>query len=210
VAAFTIHFDDSGTHPTSPIAVAAGWISPYEQWKKFIKAWNRARVAEGFDVFHMSEFMASNPKTEFASWDNEKKVRVMRRLRGIIEDHATMGFGFAVHKDDYEQLVTGDVRKKFGEFHYTWAVRVVIGMVENWRERKRIKEPTEYIFDRMSQGRAEIDKVFADAEATGAALHRYGIFRGCHSFRDKAEVLPLQAADIFAWLLFQRARSRNV
>ncbi len=57
----------------------------------------------------------------------------------------------------------------------------------------------------MSKGRGEIDQVFKSAEERGNEFHKYGIYKSCHSFRDKAEVLPLQAADMIAWLTYQRA-----
>jgi hypothetical protein len=56
----------------------------------------------------------------------------------------------------------------------------------------------------MSEGRKEIDQIFINAESRDDSLHRYGIYKGCHSFGDKAVILPLQAADMMAWLLYQR------
>jgi len=207
VAALTVHFDDSGTHKEAPIAVVAGWISPVAQWKKFVRDWKKAAADEGFKVFHMAEFMANNHKSEFADkdkWNDAKKLRVVRRLREIITQRAVRGFGITVHKKDYDDLVQGDLCNKFGDFHYSWAVSTVIGLLENWRESTRIREPIEYIFDRMTEGRKEIEQIFLNAESKDDSLHRYGIYKGCHSFRDKAVILPLQAADMMAWLLYQR------
>jgi hypothetical protein len=147
---------------------------------------------------------------DFLGWDDSKKLRVIRALREIIAERSVQGYGIAINKKDYNDIVQGDIRKKMGDRHYTWAVRTVIGMIENWRQNKQIIEPMEYIFDRMSEGRGEIVKVFVDAESTGNALHRYGIYKGCHSFRDKAEILPLQAADLVAWLVYQRGMNDAV
>lgn len=207
VAALTVHFDDSGTHKEAPIAVVAGWIAPVPQWKKFMRDWKKAALDEGFKVFHMAEFMANNHKSEFADkdkWNDSKKLRTVRRLREIIRQRTVRGFGITVHKQDYDDLVKGKLREKWGDFHYTWAVSIVIGLLENWRNESKIKEPIEYIFDRMSQGRDEINDIFIKAESREDALNRYGIYKGCHSFRDKSVVLPLQASDMMAWLLYQR------
>jgi len=205
VAALTIYLDDSGTHPEAPYAVVAGWISPFQQWKKLTREWKHVAKEEGFTVFHMSECMANNRKSEFADWDEDKKRRVIHKLRGIIEQRVVQGFAITLNKKDYDDVMTPEVRKKAGDFHYTFAVRTILGVIETWRDQHGNKQPTEYIFDRMSQGRKEIDGVFADAESQDDSLHRYGIYKGCHSFRDKAEIVPLQAADIIAWLSFQRA-----
>ncbi|MFI5102983.1 MAG: DUF3800 domain-containing protein [Terriglobales bacterium] len=214
VAALTIHFDDSGTAPDQPIAVVAGWVSPVVQWIKFIRDWKKAELEYGFATFHMAEFIANNPKSEFADknvWSGNHKKRAMLRLRYIIQQHAVQGFGVSVIKQDYDELVQGKLRKDTGEYHYTWAIRSVIGRVEKWRSEHGIKEPIEYIFDRMAHKRSkeEINLVFEQAESLPDSLHRYGIYKGCHSFRDKTEVLPLQAADILAWLLYRREQYRN-
>ncbi len=183
MAALTVYFDDSGTHSQSPIAIAAGWIAPFQQWKKFTREWKRVRDEEQVSVFHMADVMFN--KKEFANWDDTRKRAVITKLRRIIYDRVPQGFGIAIHKKDYDDVMVGEVRKKLGGKHYTWAVATVIGMIEKWREHKGIKEPMEYIFDRMSEGKGEIDKIFRDAEKRDDALHKYGIHKGCHSLETK-------------------------
>lgn len=115
--------------------------------------------------------------------------------------------GDAVRKEDYDELVPEELRLTLGKYHYTWAVRIVIGLVEEWRVSQGIKEPIEYIFDRMAErpSKHEIDSVFEQAADMNDSLHNFGIYKGCHSFRDKTEFLPLQAADMLAWSIYQRA-----
>jgi hypothetical protein len=55
---FEVYFDDSGTDGGSPIAVAACYVASKTQWDEFVKDWDKAREREGFDEFHMSEFVA--------------------------------------------------------------------------------------------------------------------------------------------------------
>jgi hypothetical protein len=207
VAALTVHFDDSGTHPEAPVAVVAGWIAPVAQWKRFTRQWNKAKLEYGFETLHMAEFAANNPHSEFADkekWNERKKTIVMRRLRSIISDHVIQGFCTAVIKKDYDEIfpIGSEVRTAAGQFHYTYALRGVIGWIEKWRKEKGVQQPIEYIFDFMSKGAAktEINKVFEEAVRTTDPLRRYGVYPGCHSFGNKKEILPLQAADMFAWL----------
>ena len=205
MAALTAYFDDSGTHKQSPVAIAAAWLSPLKDWEKFCTSWQRVLDKEKFECFHFSEFAASNPKSEFADWDDAKKRRVLYKLRNIIKKTVQCGFTVAVSKSDYDEAITGDIRQEAGEFHYTWAVRCVIGFIERWREQGNVREPTEYIFDRLTEGKAEIDLIFKGAESDSNSFHRYGIYAGCHSFRDKKQVLPLQASDLAAWSMYQKA-----
>ena len=206
VAALTLYVDDSGTDPNQPVAIVAGWIAPSTQWKKFIREWEKYKREEKTHCFHTSEAVARNPKSEFANWSDAKLQRVMKKLRYLAYDRATQGFALSVHKQDYDDLVTDDLRGVMGKYHYTYAVRNIIGAIEVWREKNDVCEPIEYIFDRMTKGpsKKEIESVFAQAESESDSLHRYGIYKGCHSFRDKCEITPLQAADIFAWSAYQR------
>lgn len=205
VAALTIHIDDSGTHSQSPIAVAAGWIAPVTEWKKFIRQWEKEKNQLSFNVFHMADAMTSAEKTEFENWNLRKRIKAVRKLRSVINGRVTKGFAIWIVKQDYDDLVKGELRIQLGKSHYTRAVCDLIGWIELWRNQHNIREPIEYVFDRMSKGRGEIDQVFKSAEERGNELHKYGIYKGCHSFRDKAEILPLQAADMIAWLTYQRA-----
>ena len=213
VAVLTAYFDDSGTHPQSPVALVAGWISPVPQWKKLIRKWEKAKTDFGFDTLHMSELIANNPKSEFADkkyWNEARKEKLLKRLREIIGDHAGQGFENSVSKKDYDDLVQGENRRNMGNFRYTYAVEACLGQVEKWRAGKNISEPTEHIFDRMAKGSAkeEIERTFRDAENSDHSLHRYGIYKGCHSFRDRSDVIPLQAADMLAWCAFRHDRLR--
>jgi hypothetical protein len=58
IAMFTACFDDSGTDGNSDIAVAACYIPTKRGWDEFVDAWDTARHGEGFDCFHLSDFMA--------------------------------------------------------------------------------------------------------------------------------------------------------
>jgi hypothetical protein len=213
VASLTFYIDDSGTSPREAIAVAAGWIAPIHRWKKFEIEWSRVKEKEGFACFHAAECVASNPKSEFASWDYPKKLGVVRRLRQLIRKYASCGLAIGITKADYDKFVTGGLRERAGKDHYTFAVRGIVGMVENWRERQSIaarSHPTEYVFDWMEpkdRRRKEIDSLFGDLEKEANADARYGLYQGCYSFRRRCDVLPLQASDLLAWAVRQRSQA---
>jgi hypothetical protein len=205
MAALTVHFDDSGTHPESPVAVIGGWIAPPQQWKKFTKEWNKAKLEYGFEEFHTADFMFNGKDSEFADkdeWNENKKKIVLRRLESIITQRASQGFCLRVVKKDHAEIIPQKLKCTVGQFPYTYALRAAMGFVEKWRKKIGITEPTEYIFDAMATGPAktEINRVFEEAIRIDGALHKYGIYKECHSFRDSKEILPLQAADMLAWL----------
>jgi len=52
----------------------------------------------------------------------------------------------------------------------------------------------------LSKGKGDKDAIFETLLFGGQhALAKYGVFKDCWSFEDKALVVPLQAADIWTW-----------
>jgi hypothetical protein len=204
----TIYIDDSGTSPENAVAVAAGWIAHTDSWVDFQADWDKTRDIDGdkFDSMHMAEFVFGRRGTEFEGWSLEKKQRISARLRGIIKNTAEKGFALGIVKKDFDELVPSALRVQGFESHYTYAIRRVLGMIDTWRQKEKLTEPIEYIFDWMDPGdprRREIGAVFGPAEGEPEALRRYGLSKGGFSFKPKKNLAPLQAADMFAWLTYQ-------
>jgi hypothetical protein len=209
VAALTMYIDDSGTSPTNHIAVAAGWVARTPGWVLFEREWKKARsiVSDKFESMHTSEFVdGRGSKNEFKDWSLEKKQRVAARLRQIIKKRALKGFALGVIKRDYDEIVPDVLKAKGFENHYTYAIRRVLGMIDDWRKQENITAPIEYIFDwsdKDSPVRREIETIFSSAENEPEALRRYGLHPGGFGFRKREVVTPLQAADMFGWTMYQ-------
>lgn len=153
----------------------------------------------------MAEFVANNARSEFADkdfWNDRRKETVLKRLCSIIETRKSKGFCLSVRKNDYDAVIPDRLRPIIGTFHYTYAIRAVLGQIEIWRNENNIKEPIEYIFDNMMKGpeRDEVERIFAQGNLEEKGRDRFGIYDECYSFRRRQEILPLQAADIVAWM----------
>ncbi len=205
----TVHFDDSGTHLESPIAIAACYAAKVERWKKFERNWNKAKKKFGFETFHMAEFAAN--KGEFEGWGDSKKRKVVKRLCRIINNSVEFGFAVAVPKRVYDEVIKGPFRKHFvGDFHYTFAVRACADHLGRWRSASRSDSSMKYIFDQMgsNHGKGEIMKVMDNAIATSkieAKKTGVAVLTG-YAFESKVATLPLQASDIFAWTVFRQTQ----
>jgi Protein of unknown function (DUF3800) len=208
LAAQTIYIDDSGTSPSNNVAVAAGWIAKMPTWVFFEREWNKVRNIESdkFSCMHTAEFVdGRGDKNEFKGWPLDKKLRVAKRLRKIIKKRAVKGFALGVVKKDYDEVVPEGLKAQGFENHYTYAIRRVLGMIDQWRQNSMRNEPIEYIFDWLDtkdSKRREIEAVFSLAEGQNEAFHRYGIFKGGISFRERQRNSPLQAADMLAWTVY--------
>ena len=202
MALWSLYIDDSGTHPESPVAIAGCFLSDLRRWKDFQGEWEEAKShpKDGFTEFHMAEFAARS--YEFLTWPDDKCERVINKLIGIIERNVLAGFVSAVVKDDYDKFVTGKLREKVGEYHYTFAVQSCLDLMEQWFYASTIEHGgVHYFFDRMSKGKskAEIKKLMQSLFEDPRLSKRFGLADGGWAFENKLYFLPLQAADILAW-----------
>jgi hypothetical protein len=212
LAMFTVYFDDSGTHSSSEIAVAACYISTDKSWGRFVKAWDDARWEEGFEAFHMANF-AAKPEMghePFCRWDNVKKDHVYGRLAKIINDNKWIGIAAAVPTKSYD-LVPERHREYHGRTHYAFAVRACMQRIAEWRRRYSVTVPMQYIFDWTEKGLPEREEI-EDIWGKGGLLRypkweqEYGMqVDGCN-FKRKETFKPLQAADILAWQMNNHVR----
>lgn len=202
---FTAYFDDSGTDENSDIAIAACYISTKRGWDDFTGEWDRARDSEGFESFHMADFVAPRDqgKKPWCDWDNTKKDHVYSRLANIINRNKRIGIAVAIPKIHWDE-VPDWIRGHWRYQHYTFAVRMCMATIRKWREKSMINLPVRYIFDwemRHSQKRREIEKVLD--LLTVSPNHRYagmlGLEPNGYSFEHKEAFKPLQSADILAW-----------
>jgi hypothetical protein len=205
---FEVYFDDSGTDPQSDIAIAACYVSTIRGWKDFVNEWDMASSEEGFPFFHMAHFTAP-PKQghkPFCDWDNTKKKRIYERLAQIINANKRIGIAAAIPKRVYDQA-SDLVRDKWGREHYTFAVRVCLMRLAEWREKSLISLPMQYFFDwemQRSTKRKEISGIWENM--LDAWADKIGTNKEGYSFEHKEYFKPLQAADILAWQMNNHIR----
>lgn len=207
---YKAYFDDSGTDSSCPLAIAACYVSTKRGWDNFSRQWDCVRNDEDFDIFHMADF-AANPERgiqPFCDWSHEKRQRVYSRLAQIINENKWAGFGIAIPKYVFDQVIPDlpdPMRFKFGTYHFTFAVKVILTMIANWRKEYWIRTPMHYVFDRMGKGRGEIRSIWENLDGFDA-LGKLGMEPSGYSFEDKSLDKPLQAADILAWQLHDHMR----
>jgi hypothetical protein len=88
-----------------------------------------------------------------------------------------------------------------GESHFTWAVCSLLGLADDWAGVRSV--PMEYVFD--NAGKPVKREMVAALEFADTLFP--GHYAGQYSFRNRRDVLPLQAVDLFAWTCFQQFRA---
>ena len=210
---FTVYVDDSGTSPSQQIAIAAALVAPHKRWLQFETEFNRLKEKEQFGCFHTSECVWNNRKSEFANWNEDKKLRVIRRIRQMTKKYAVHAIALALYKPYFDEIVTGEFREIAGKYHYTIAIRSLLGGMSRWRGgfHSELKaQKCEYIFDWMAPRtdgrREEVESVLTLAPKATDALTAFGGYEGFYSFRKRCDIVPLQAVDLLAWSYYQAAR----
>jgi len=200
---FIAYFDDSGTDATCDIAIAACYVSSKRGWDDFVDEWDRARWEEGFECFHMSDFMAppSQGKKPWCDWDNTKKDHVYERLGKIINRNKRIGIGVAIPKTLWDE-VPDWIRGHYGYQHYTFAVRMCMNAIRKWRAPSKL--PVRYTFDwemQHTEKRKEITTLLdvITGQNDQEVANMLGLEPSGYGFEHKEKFKPLQAADILAW-----------
>lgn len=208
IAMYEVYFDDSGTSVQSETVIAACYVSTKRGWDMFVSEWDTARLQEGFDVFHMAEFVAPREQGHkpWCGWDNAKKDHVYKRLATIINENKRIGVATALPKAVYD-TVPDRIREHYGKEHYTFAVRMCLNRVAEWREKSLISLPMQYVFDWEKPGtpkHIEISELFNTVHEKLRPL--FGLDGGGYSFQHRNHYKPLQAADILAWQMNNHMR----
>jgi hypothetical protein len=198
---FTIYIDDSGTAPEQKIAVAAGIVIPAARIPKFESEWNKFLKQEQIpDGFHASECLARNQHSPFSDWDDKRVRRVFASVRQLTVRFFVKGFCIGIHKQDYDEVLTPELKSAVGDSHYTWALSSVIGHAEDLSKEK--KTPMTYVFDNAGKVlRREVTDALEFMEAMEP-----GRFSGNWIFGKRSAIPALQAVDLFAWTCFQQFR----
>jgi hypothetical protein len=72
-----------------------------------------------------------------------------------------------------EEVLPDDVRPRIGKNHYTFAIRMCVAFIEKWRQRYEYREPMQYVFDRLSKGKGDIDDALSIAASGGSDAIRW-------------------------------------
>lgn len=201
---FTLYIDDSGTSPSQPVAIATALIIPAVQIIRLEREWDTVRQKYGFTEFHTSEFVARNPKSEFANWDEQKQERLFSRVIQISMKYGVRAVSMAVNKKDYDEIVPQEYRGYFGTHHYTWAIRQAIANLDQLHKGR----PREWVFQWMGgpsdERKIEIEGVMEQQQWFMEKNGEQGDYSN-YSFRKSLGIPGLQCADAIAWVCYRYA-----
>lgn len=189
IVALQAYIDDSQTD--DEVLVMAGYVASFERWEAFSKDWQeRLDMRPQWASFKMAEVMASGSEQtmERASW-----------FYRVIEDHAQAWVACAIDIKALRRATNElGMSRRIIDNQYIWAIKGIIDSTLLFSHEIGLNEPVDFIFDM----RGEKKHVRAGWETYEAFMlpHLKPFLGREPRFEDDHEFLPLQAADMLAWV----------
>lgn len=191
VIVLKVAMDESGVHDDSPVLTVGAYIARPRQWQAWTKAWNVQKRPIG--VFHAVD--CANLRGEFDGWDGDRRDDYVRDLLPVIANAKLPGVVIGIHLHEFEKAMKGrdDLRAICPtpyEACFHWVVQSIMNIASEHGSRDRIgfiHETNDY--------RQQALEAFAWIKQNGNPL---GAVIGLQ-FADKADYVPLQAADVLAY-----------
>jgi hypothetical protein len=187
MSVFTAFLDESGSPDVGVCLGAAGFVSTWDKWIEFEDDWHE--VLEAYDVkyFHMREYAHSTE--QFRNWKGKegKRRTFLKRLIGCLNGRVHKSFASSVVLKDYNEVdVLYPLREAVGQ-PLALCGRTCSARINNWRERRKIVEPVDIVFEAGSKHFKDFKRIQArDLQPIPRE-------------EDKKKYGALQAADLVAW-----------
>lgn len=193
---FTAYFDASGDDHCQAALAMAGFVAPVDAWIEWEKEWISRLARDGLTYFH---------RNEISSWATHKRQALINDLCGLIRSYVSSKTGIVVVNKYLQQFVSQAQRKHWHLRAYSLTGRTVAKEMRIWASEWRGPMP-ELIFEDGDKGKGSlIDLMRSDGYPSP-------IFKPKKTYihkKSKIEMqgsVPLQAADLYAFELFNRAR----
>lgn len=202
IAVLGAFFDDSGTHPSSPVVAIGGLLGTEEQWDSFEAAWS-ALLAQPFPgkppltQFHLSACRAGYD--EFLDYNEAERNQITYRFRRVILDTGFVTLAAAVNRLAWNELVVGEIAAELGQPEELCFFKCVELVISTIRSRKP-GEKVHFFFDQGTKATLDMwTKLYL------AQSQKYPEINGI-SFAPVSEVVALQGADMIATETYQYAQ----
>lgn len=207
----TLHcyVDDSGSEPQSKYYVLAGYIAKVGEWRNFTEQWNERLLSSGLAYFKMSEAMNwSGEFSEENGWNAESIEKEVDHFSKIIFDNCASSVSCRIQHSHFRQYVNSIPsripKNNRAKTPYYLLFCSIISRYWMRCEQLNIKERCEFIFDNQhgyEHKAKELFPMILDGNKLMFPRSHRSYIGSTPAFEDDKEYLPIQAADMMAWLL---------
>jgi hypothetical protein len=208
------YFDDSGTHTggksgPSRIVVVAGIVGTEGSRRGLEQAWKRhldrplCGRKDRLERFHMVDCHES--RGEFTGWTRTETDYFCHQLQDVIIESGVAAYGIAVSRQDWDDLITDDVRGFLGDAE-SYCISQCFVRALKWARENCFDPHITFVFDNRSP---EIER---RGKTMGHAFEAWTTHKAERpqvvgtAFLGSKLIRPLQAADLIAWEVYQHSR----
>jgi hypothetical protein len=198
------YVDDSGSEPSSPVFVLAGYVLPAETWAAFSDEWDK-ELPRGKPIryLHMKETGKDFDDGQFDGWTIDEIEEKLLPLAEVIHAHQPIALAAHARWSEYEKFKAQSSLANFIQNPYKALFHEITRIMYGWGKTRGNPQSVDFIFDEQGDVGDEAVSWYRDMKSAFPPDAR-PFFGSTPEFKDDLLVLPLQAADMFAW--FQRRK----
>lgn len=189
-----VYFDESGTHDGSPIMTIAGYLFKKNQARLFSRDWQKALDRLGLPAAHMTD--CANGNGDYVNMTLENRIFSEKLLIENTKRRTEFGLSCSVNPQMYSEVM-GEYAQKLSP--YTFLLMLCVIRVRDWAEATGYQGKISYFFKSGHRHASEANYYMTGLSKLGGPAVDYNYYYG-HAFLSKEHALPLQAADMLAWL----------
>ena len=196
------YVDDSGSDGTRPPYVLAGFILSAKQWAEFSGAWQtQLDRAPKIEYFKMAE--SAERTGQFLGFQPEIRDRKIMDLLEVLETFEPAGIYSCLDWRVFRATIGTVLHGRVADPYYYLFPAIFDAIAEYQRRRGIFPEPTDVDFDvQSSAGQFALQTYPLMKNYTKQKSADMGKMLGrLPMMLDDEKVLPLQAADLFAWTM---------
>jgi len=195
------YFDESGSHDGSPVLCVAGYIIDKDECVQLDSKWKQVLDKYNLPYFRMS--CCAHGVEPFDALDKTQRIAAETEMITIMRQHIAYGIAITVQPKSFYALIP---KNENWNDPYTMCAHTCLIAVRDWANMNQFSGKIAYFFESghrsQSSANAIMNHVFTDPGLKES--YRYS----SHSFADKKDVRPLQAADLIAWQWFTDEKRR--
>lgn len=201
VATLKAFFDDTGTHADSMVMGIAGCISTIERWDAFSYEWDEHLASWDLEWFHMVD--AETKSKSFKGWTDVHRDSRIGILSRLVANTIVCSVG-TVLPHQILQNVNGKMMELSNTQRHPY-----------WLAFRQIFNGIDIACRACGANKSDVEIVFAEQKGIGPrtleAWRQFIRDEGFQEpvFRPSKGLPPLQAADMVAWFLQHRCKSRE-
>jgi hypothetical protein len=199
--------DETGTHHGAPITCVGGYVFDEDGEKEFTAEWVRFLQPfkqQGIEIFHANKCYGLNG--EFEALDDDAKRELFTALIALTRRTAKFGMVSAIRDQVFGKVIQRNKFQAFTGSKYTVCALRSLTLIEQWADENRFDGEIIYVFEAGNEHQGEANVMMETIKKTPQMRKAFRYQR--HEFIEKSLLPPLQAADMFVWLI-QRWFSDN-